>query len=228
MTFDQSQDMVRLERDGVGLFLAEHDGAGSPAVLVHGWCCDHGFMTPQFEHFADLGHRVVSVELRGHGRSDRPVQGYAIADFADDVVWLAEQLGIGKPLIVGHSMGGNIAFDIAARYPDFPSAIVMIDSAVARPAPSRVAASHMVDALRGEDFAEVLRLFVDKGLFLPTDTPALKREILDRMAGTAQHVVVAAMEGLRDHDPDIARGRLVVPSLYIAADELPALRHGSA
>lgn len=218
--FEQT-DMPTLDRDGVRLAYAEHEGGGRPVVLVHGWCCDHRFMGPQFDHFAALGHRVIAVDLRGHGASDRPVQRYAISDFADDVAWLAGELRLDRPLIVGHSMGGIIAFDLGARHPELASAIVMIDAAVARPAASRAAAGPLIEALRGDNYVAVLRSFVEKGLCLPTDTPALKARIFDLMGGATQHVVVAAMEGLRDYDPDFARGRVIVPSLYIAADELP-------
>lgn len=210
-----------VERDGVRLCYVEQTGSGMPVILVHGWCCDHSFMSPLFEHFAGRGHHVVAIDLRGHGGSDRPFQRYAIADFADDVVWLAGRLGIKSPLVVGHSMGGIIAFDIAARHPRLPSAIAMIDAAVVRPSSSRTAIGKLIEQLRGDDYVAVLRDYVDRVLFLPTDTPALKDRILDGMGAATQHVAAAAMEGLRDYEPEIARGRLAVPSLYIAADETP-------
>src|SRR5690348_6869606 len=66
-------------RDGVRLSYREVEGDRPPILLVHGWCCDHTFMAPQLEHFARSGHRVVAVDLRGHGGSDKPEQRYTIA-----------------------------------------------------------------------------------------------------------------------------------------------------
>ncbi len=77
--------MKWLERDGTKLFYREAIGEGQAVLLVHGWCCDHTYLAPQFEHFADGGSRVVSVDLRGHGRSDRPEQDYTIREFAGDL-----------------------------------------------------------------------------------------------------------------------------------------------
>jgi pimeloyl-ACP methyl ester carboxylesterase len=52
--------------------------------------------------------------------------------FADDLAWMCAQLGLEKPVVIGHSMGGVVA--LALRYPELPSAIVMIDAPVVRPA----------------------------------------------------------------------------------------------
>ena len=76
--------MGSLQREGVSLFYEEAKGAKRPILLVHGWCCDHSFFAPQFEHFAREGHRVVAVDLRGHGRSDKPHEDYSMRLFAGD------------------------------------------------------------------------------------------------------------------------------------------------
>jgi pimeloyl-ACP methyl ester carboxylesterase len=69
-----------------GIKLAYEDrGAGKPPfVFVHGWTCDRSFFAPQVEHFARR-HRVVSLDLRGHGESDQPEGQYSIAAYADDI-----------------------------------------------------------------------------------------------------------------------------------------------
>ncbi len=108
--------MRSLRRHGVALFY-EEKGTGEPSVLlVHGWCCDHTYFAPQLGHFAGRGHRVVAVDLRGHGRSDKPHQEYTMQIFADDLAWVCERIGLEKPVVVGHSMGGIVAFNLAARY----------------------------------------------------------------------------------------------------------------
>ena len=74
--------MQQLKRNGIALFYEEAGKGAPPIVLVHGLAGDHTFMTPQFEHFRRT-HRVVSVDLRGHGQSEQPQQEYAIAGFAE-------------------------------------------------------------------------------------------------------------------------------------------------
>lgn len=65
--------MEFLSRDGVGLTYREQGSGSPPIFFVHGWCCDHTYFAPQFEHFT-TNHRVISVDLRGHGESDKPEQ----------------------------------------------------------------------------------------------------------------------------------------------------------
>jgi pimeloyl-ACP methyl ester carboxylesterase len=61
--------MQSADQNGVRLFFEETQGEGAPVVLIHGWCCDHTYLAPQFEHFAKKGRRVVALDLRGHGRA---------------------------------------------------------------------------------------------------------------------------------------------------------------
>src|SRR5918997_6092747 len=212
--------MQRLEEDGLALFYEEAGEGEPPIVLVHGWCCDHTYFAPQFERFASGGHRVVAVDLRGHGRSDKPQQDYTIQLFADDLAWTCHRIGVEKPVVVGHSMGGIVAFDLAARYPDMPSAVVMLDAAVVLPSAARAAIPSLLKELRGPDYQNVLRGYASKSLFIPTDDEQRKEHILQSMSSAPQHVVVSAFEGLRDYDPTNAAGGLAVPGVYIAADEL--------
>ena len=212
--------MRRLERDGVALCYEEAGEGEPPVLLVHGWCCDHTYFAPQVEHFIERGHRVVAVDLRGHGKSDKPRQRYAMQDFADDLAWMYQRLELTKPVVVGHSMGGIVAFDLAARYPHLPSAVVMLDAAVVLPSAARAAIPGLLEKLRGPDYRNVLREYVSGALFIPTDDEQRKERILQSMSSTPQHVVVSAFEGLRDYDPTEAAGGLALPGVFIAADEL--------
>jgi pimeloyl-ACP methyl ester carboxylesterase len=212
--------MQSLRRDGAALFYEEAEGDEPPILLVHGWCCDHTYFAPQFEHFAEQGHRVVALDLRGHGKSEKPEQSYTMQLFADDLVWTCRQIGLEKPTLIGHSMGGIVAFDLAARYPDVPSAVVMLDAAVVLPSASRAAIPSFLRQLRSPDYREVMRQYVASSLFIPTDDQERKERVLQEMSSTPQHVVVSAFEGLGDYDPTEAGEGLAVPGLYVAADEL--------
>lgn len=231
--------MPFLDRDGCTLYYEMSPGPSRPVVLIHGWCCDHSYLAPQASHFAGRGHLVVSLDLRGHGRSGRPHQAYPIGGFADDVAWLCGALNLSKPILIGHSMGGIVAFDIAARYPDLPGAIAMLDSAIVLPEATRAAIPAFLERLRGPDYVATLRAYVKERLLLPTDDAVRSAAILEGMGEATQFVAAASFEGLGDYDSSAARGRVKVPALYIAADEpvprcdmeglfdlLPGLRYG--
>jgi len=213
--------MPTLRRDGVSLFYEEAKGDKQPILLVHGWCCDHSFFVPQFEHFASKGHRVVAVDLRGHGQSDKPHELYTMQLFADDLAFLCGELSLAKPVVVGHSMGGVVTFAFAVRYPELPSAIVMIDAGLAPPPAVGTALSDFIDGLRGPQYRTALGDYAASALFLPTDDAARKARILSTMTEAPQHVAVSALEGGHAYDASEARGRLAAPVLYIAADETP-------
>ena len=106
--------MPTIVRDGITLAYEER-GNGSPAfVFVHGWTCNRSFFAPQAEHFAPR-HRVVSVDLRGHGDSDKPQGAYPISAYADDLAFLIDKLSLGRVIAVGHSMGGITVLQLARR-----------------------------------------------------------------------------------------------------------------
>src|SRR5437867_7325652 len=130
-----SADLKTATRDGVKLAYLDTGTGDPPLLFVHGWCCDHAYWRDQIPEFAQR-HRVVAADLRGTGGSDAPDRDYSIAQFADDVAWLCGEIGLEKPVIVGHSMGGLIALDIARRYPELPRALVFND-AVLTPFPEQ-------------------------------------------------------------------------------------------
>ena len=117
-------------------------------VFVHGWTCNHTHFAPQVAHFA-TDHRVLAVDLRGHGASDAPEQRYTVTAFADDVAWLCTETGVERPVLVGHSMGGTVVLDVAARYPELARAVVMLDAApIVGPSPAADVAVEVAAAPR--------------------------------------------------------------------------------
>ncbi|MCR6659932.1 MAG: alpha/beta hydrolase [Asticcacaulis sp.] len=193
--------MTTLERDGTKLACFDGGGGGEAVVLVHGWCCDRSFFAPQAEHLAKAGRRVVAPDLRGHtARAMRPTSPTRSAFSPTTSPGVHRKARPRKPVIVGHSMGGIVAFDLAARYPDMPGAIVMLDSSVARSQAARTAAGGLCKRLAGPDRVEVMRDYVSTTLFIPTDDPVRKERLLERMCSAPAHVVVSAMEGFNFKD----------------------------
>ncbi len=208
-----------IDHNGVKLFYQETGRGTPPLLLVHGWTCDHTYFAPQFEHFG-RAHRVVAVDLRGHGESDKPVQEYDMAGFADDLAWLCQRLALEKPVVIGHSMGGVIAFALAARAPDLPGAIVTIDSPVLPPAAVRENLGPFLAALRGQDFRQAQREFVGNMLFIPYDDPVRKARIIEEMSSAPQHVMASAFENMFAFDHEAAASACKVPWLALYAGHI--------
>ena len=101
-------------------------GVGNPTfILIHGGGADTSHLAPQFYFFARRG-TAINLDLRGYGKSDKPVKYGTIPQYADDVACLCRQLKITSAIIIGHSLGGMVAVELAAKHPMLPTAIVLI------------------------------------------------------------------------------------------------------
>lgn len=108
-------------------------GAGDDVIVVV-----PGITSPAitWEFVADEladAYRVVVLDVRGRGLSDRPVDGYTLPGYADDVAAVLAALGLERPAILGHSMGGRIAMALGALHPDACGPLVIVDPPVTGP-----------------------------------------------------------------------------------------------
>ena len=206
--------MTTIVRDGIKLAFEDH-GAGKPAfLLVHGWACDRSFFAPQGKHFASR-HRVVSVDLRGHGESDKAPGPYPIAAFADDLAYIIEQQGLGQVVAVGHSMGGMIVLQLAAAHPGCVAAIVMVDSTLVFSVENRTAIEAVAAGIEGGDKGPRIRFI--ENMFLPTSDRRLLEYVLAVMLTAPPHVAGAAMKGALEFDCQAAAALCKMPALHLAA-----------
>ena len=209
--------MTFIERDGIKLFYEEAGvvGDAAPLVLVHGWTCFHGHLAPQLSYFAPT-RRVVSVDLRGHGASD--VTGpFAIETFADDVAWLCGALELGRPVVVGHSMGGMIAVQLAATRPDVVRAAVALDSPFAPAGSLTAAIGPFLSALDGPGHLEARRKMVG-AMFGPYDDPVRAAEVSEVMLATPLSVTAEAIASVGGWDGESTLRSCTVPVLTVHAD----------
>jgi pimeloyl-ACP methyl ester carboxylesterase len=205
------------EREGVRLCYDERDGGAPPLVFVHGWCCDHRHFGPQLEHFAGR-HRVVALDQRGFGCSDKPEQAYTIDGFADDLQWLCQRLEIERPVLVGHSLGGAVILAAAARHPQLPRALALCDPAIFLPQAADAAQRKLLEGLATDGFRQAATRFIDRFLFIESDDPARKTRIIEQMLATPRHVMRSAFENLRCFDETAAAQACRIPVLHIDAD----------
>lgn len=205
--------MQKLNYNGVMLAYEEAGRGAPPMLFVHGFGGDHSHFAPQFDYFR-RSHRVVAVDRRGHGQSDKPEQAYTIAAFADDLAWLCAELGLYKPVVVVHSMGA-IGLELAARYPDLPAALVILDAPILPPPPVIDNFRQILEGLRSPAYREVLRQIAEAIVFVPTDNQERKAQITESMCAMPQHVLVSTWEYFLAHDTEAAARACKVPSLYI-------------
>lgn len=114
----------------VRLEVLEAGEGGRPLLLTHGFTGAKEDFGDWVDAFADEGWWVVAPDLRGHGGSEQPEREdlYSLALFAQDLLGLADQLGWTRFSLLGHSMGGMIAQEVALRAPDRIERLVLMDT----------------------------------------------------------------------------------------------------
>ncbi|MFB6751294.1 alpha/beta fold hydrolase [Streptomyces sp. NPDC056353] len=101
--------------DGTRIAYEDH-GRGTPIVFVAGAMLPADMWEYQIPYFVERGYRCVAIDRRGHGRSDRPADGYGIDSTADDLAALLDHLDLTGVTLVGHSMGGAEIARCLARH----------------------------------------------------------------------------------------------------------------
>jgi pimeloyl-ACP methyl ester carboxylesterase len=103
-------------------------GEGPPVLLLHGGACDSSDWVETMVPLSG-SYTFYAPDLVGYGQSDRNRDGYYLSDFTDSTKGLIEALGLDSPLvIVGHSLGGRVALDIALNHPDKVRKLALIDT----------------------------------------------------------------------------------------------------
>ena len=225
--------MKRVATSPDGISLAFDDGgAGDPAIVfVHGWSCDRTYWAAQMPAFTDR-HRVVAIDLAGHGESGTGRRAWTMPAFGDDVAAVVDQLGIEDVVLVGHSMGGDVIVEAALLLRDRVRGLVWVDTYRSLAEPITIEELREFLAPFQMDFAEEAERLV-RGFFLPTSDPALVERVVAGMSGAPPEVALDALEhAIANEGPAVAGlGRLSVPIVAINPDYRPTdvaslRRHG--
>jgi len=104
-------------------------GEGPPIILLHGFTGSHQDWAFQLPVLSKK-YRVVAMDHRGHGKSEAPSSpdDYSVSIFTHDIYGLLQHLGISKTCVMGHSMGGFMAFEFALEHPEMVTALVLVDT----------------------------------------------------------------------------------------------------
>lgn len=196
-------------------------GRGEPVlVFVHGWSCDRSYWRAQLDHFA-MAHRVVAVDLGGHGESGLGRESWTMAAFGDDVRAVVEELELQKVILVGHSMGTYVIFEAARLMPDRVMALVPVDQ-IFDP-DTRFGGEERDRFIAGlrADFSGTTQAFVRQFLFKEGADSTLAGGIARDMGAAPPTVAVSAMENLLAYDEGAALAAMKVPVRLINADLWP-------
>lgn len=178
-------------------FHCEIAGSGEPLLFIHGLGSCAEDWQPQIEFFRDR-YRTIACDLRGHGRSSKPRGPYSIEVFARDLASLLRELETGPTHVVGISLGGMVAFELAVDSPERVRSLVIVNSGPAVPAETFKQRLPLHVRLL---YARVLGLrgmakMIAKRLFPKPEQIGLQRAFIARLAANDRHCYLASLRAI--------------------------------
>lgn len=209
--------MPYFDHDGCSLHYEEY-GRGAPVLLVHGLgssCQDWEYQIPALA----AQYRVIVVDVRGHGRSDKPRERYSIPGFSADIEALLEHLQSGPVHLVGLSMGGMIGFQLAVDQPQLLKSLTIVNSA------PEVKIKSFGDFRQFAKRWLLARVFsmetigkgLGKNLFPAPEQAELRHKIARRWARNEKHAYLASFSAIVGWGVQEKLSRIACPTLVVTA-----------
>jgi len=201
-------------------------GSGEPAlVFIHCWCCDRSYWDDQMKYFGQR-HRVVALDLAGHGESGMERTEYTVGAFAADVAAVVDALGLKHVILVGHSMGGDVSLEAARLLGERVVGIIGVDTFQDFGQRATPEQSEQFLAAFRSDFPRVTAQFV-RSMFSATADSALVARVSADMAAEPAEVGIGSMKGMLDYDPRATLALLDAPIRAVNSDKWPTNVEGN-
>jgi pimeloyl-ACP methyl ester carboxylesterase len=208
-----------LAPDGVTIHYDDRGEGELALVFVHGWNCDRSYWKAQREFFTK-SHRVVTLDLAGHGDSDQGRVDWTMQALGADVAAVVTELDLHNVVLIGHSMGGKVVVEAATQLKRRVVAIVGVDTfhngGRATPQPRREEVLEQLAA----DYAGFVDALVDR-MFIEHSDPAIREFVRADMAAGHYASALGTRNASGNYDATPAIASLDIPLILISSDFLP-------
>lgn len=198
----------------------EVHGDGEPMLLIHGLGSSTEDWETQVEFFART-YKVVTYDVRGHGRSGKPRERYTLKQFADDAAALIEHLELGRTHVQGISMGGMIALQLVVDHPGLVRSLTIVNSGpelVLRTWRQRIAIYQRFLIVRVMGMRKMGTVLSTVLLPRP-EHAALRATFVERWARNHPGAYLRSLRALIGWSVSARLGDITCPTLVLAADQ---------
>ncbi len=210
--------MPTLQLNDIGLYY-EIIGEGAPLLFIHGLGSSIRDWEPQVDFFAER-YKVILFDVRGHGKSSKPPGPYSIPQFAADTANLLEKLEVAPVHVVGISMGGMIAFQLAIDHPEMLKTLTIVNSS-----PEYIVRTFKARLQTWQRFL-VIRIFgmrkigeiISQRMFPKPEHAELRDVFVERWAENDPRAYRASMRAILGWSVMSHLGGIECPTLVVASD----------
>ena len=204
----------------------EVTGEGEPAlVLVHGWALDRHLWDGQVPGLA-ARHRVIRLDLPGHGESGQRAQ-WTLAAFGEDVKAVVEAAGAKHVVLVGHSMGGLVVLEAARRMREAVKGLVLVDIVLDAEQHTPLEQVEAMAQQLAADYKTVTTQMANEYLFAPSTPAPVRERVLGKALALAPSVSIALLREVWTYDPRPALREIQAPIRAVNADKFPTNLEGN-
>lgn len=206
--------------DGVPIYYSVQ-GKGEPAlVFIHCWSCDRHLWDNQVAAFAK-NHRVVTIDLPGHGESGQQRKKWSVEEYGQDVKQVVTKLDLKRVILVGSSMGGPIALEAARRMPERVVGIVPVDTL--QNVDQKIPPEQLDNILKQmrADYKGTVTSTMNQFFFAPGSPAAVKNRVINEAVSRPPELALAILESVMSYDQAQGLNGIKVPIHAINSDLNP-------
>jgi pimeloyl-ACP methyl ester carboxylesterase len=197
----------------------EITGEGEPLLFIHGLGSSTRDWEEQVPFFAK-NYQVITVDIRGHGQSDKPKGPYTIPMFASDIAELLKVLQVGPIHVIGISLGGGIAFQLSIDHPELVKSLVAVNAAVGVPPGFKwkfefFKRNLVVKLIGMKKMGEILA----PRLFIKPEQEENRQKLIERWAQNDKKAYLSAFNSLKSFNVIEQLSKINCPTLVLGSDE---------
>jgi 3-oxoadipate enol-lactonase len=214
--------MPKVRANGIELFY-EESGAGEPLLLIAGFACDHTNWSKLVPLLAST-NRLITFDNRGVGQSSSPESRYSIRHMSEDTIGLLDAIGLDSVHVAGHSMGGQIALELAFAFPERVRSLILLSSCAKMDERGRTVIELWGDLPKLVDPLTAIRLslpwiYTTRFYAKPGAIDEVIQEILANPFRPTVSGIWQQSRAITSYDASARLGEITCPTLVLVGDE---------